>query len=573
MFSGSKKTAGNFLHISLTIKIFCMTLLMVSQMNPILSQTCNCDHIIPVSQTTISGTTLNIQPGDTICLQAGLKPFIYFTKINGDSLNPVVIMNTNGTVIVQNTSYNYGIKFAQSSYFRLTGAGIDSLEYGIKILQTKTGTNGLTLDEKSTNFEVDHLEISNTGFAGIMCKTDPKCDLSTNAGNFTMRDVRIHDNYIYNTGGEGMYIGHSYYSGYNTTCNGQPAILYPHEIKGLRVYHNRVEGTWYDGIQIGCANEDCEIYENTVLNYGTGSNNSHITGIQLGGGTTGKCYNNFVSGGMGTGIMVFGLGNIVIANNVIENAGLNYFPNDPTKRVYGIYIGERETWAGSYFNLVNNTIVNVKTDGIRFANQNSTNNKIANNIIINPGSLGSYTTTAKSYIYPETGVSINCSNNFTEPDTTNIRFRNPENGNYRLKEDSPAKDMGIDATNFGVTFDYDSLLRPQYNQFDIGACEFTTDNVWNGRHSSDWNNPANWSKADVPSTGDNVVIPAGTVYVPVVTLSGVGCHNLTIAPGAGIEIAPFTEVTIAGNLTIEAGGLLDNSGTIYLKGNLSNLNE
>ena len=573
MFPGSKQIAGNSLHTFFFVNIFFTLAFVLLLSLTARSQSCNCDHIIPANQMTINGLSLNVQPGDTICLQAGLKPYIYFTKINGDSLNPVVIMNTGGTVIVQNTTYNYGIKFAQSSYFRLTGTGIDSLEYGIKILQTKAATNGLSLDEKSTNFEVDHLEIANTGFAGIMCKTDPKCDLSTNAGNFTMYDVSIHDNYIYNTGGEGIYIGHSYYEGYNTTCNGQPTVLFPHEIKGLRVYHNRVEGTYYDGIQIGCATEGCEVFENRVVNYGTGSNNFHITGIQLGGGTSGQCYSNFISGGMGSGIMVFGLGNTVIANNVIENAGLNYFPNDPTKRVYGIYVGERQTLAGSYFNLINNTIVNVKTDGIRFANLVSVNNKIANNIIINPGSLGSYTPTQKSYVYLEAGVSATTINNFTEPDTTNIKFRNPDNGNYRLKENSPARDMGMDATNFGVTFDYDSLLRPQYNQFDIGACEFTTDNVWNGRFSSDWNNPANWSKSDVPTSEDNVVIPAGTVYVPVVTLSGVGCHNLTIAPGAGIEIAPFTEVTIAGNLTIEAGGVMDNSGTIFLKGNLTNMNE
>jgi hypothetical protein len=270
--------------------------------------------------------------------------------------------------------------------------------------------------------------------------------------------------------------------------------------------------------------------------------------------------------------MVFGLGNMVISNNVIEDAGLNYFPSDPTKKVYGIYIGERVTIPGSYFNLINNTIVNVKTDGIRFTNLASANSKIMNNIIIHPGSLGAYSNAAQSYVYLQGNVNVSVSNNLTEPTPDNIQFRDTLNGNYRLKATSPARDMGSDASVYGVTFDYDSLLRPQYASFDIGACEYRVENIWTGQHSSSWDDPANWSKADVPDSEDDVVIPGNTPHIAIISISGVNCNNLTIAPGAEIFIAPATEITIAGNLTIQQGGLLDNSGTIFLKGNLSNLN-
>ena len=62
------------------------------------------------------------------------------------------------------------------------------------------------MGDLSTNFEVDHIEIANTGFAGIISKTDPVCNLSKNRGNFTQYQSVFHDNYIHNTSGEGMYM-------------------------------------------------------------------------------------------------------------------------------------------------------------------------------------------------------------------------------------------------------------------------------------------------------------------------------------------------------------------------------
>jgi hypothetical protein len=536
------------------------------------AQNCNCDHTITTSQVSVDGNTLHVQPGDTVCIQAGNREYLYLKNFNGDSVHSVVIINNGGEVIVQNDHHNYGIKTAYSSYFKLTGTGVDTIQYGIKILQTMINCNGISFDDKSTNFEVDHLEIANTGFAGIMSKTDPKCDLSTNFGNFTQYDVIIHDNYIHNTGGEGMYIGHSSYSGFLTTCNGQPDTIYPHQIKGLRIYDNIIENTQYDGIQIGCADDDCEIYGNKVVNYGLNGNNLHITGIQLGGGTTGKCYNNFIAGGKGSGIMVFGTGNIIVSNNIIHDAGLNYFPADPTKRVHGIFVDDRTTVPGRYFNLINNTIVNVKTDGIRFSSLLSANNLILNNIIIHPGSLGSYSNSAQSYINTATGTSIIKAHNFTEPNMHNVHFLDTLNDNFRLKSDSPVKDMGGDASPYGIDFDYDSVMRPYYGTYDIGAYEQHPENTWTGANSSSWEDDQNWSKSNFPLPEDDVVIPAGTMYVPLVGISGMVCNHLTVSSGAEIYISSAVDITIYGNLTIESGGTLDNSGTINLKGNLTNLN-
>lgn len=48
-----------------------------------------------------------------------------------------------------------------------------------------------------------------------------------------------------------------------------------------------------------------------------------MEGIIIGGGTKCKCYNNIIKDGKGSGINVFGLGDIYIFNNLIVNMGLS----------------------------------------------------------------------------------------------------------------------------------------------------------------------------------------------------------------------------------------------------------
>ncbi len=447
--------------------------------NQLYSQNCNCTISIPSTQLIVDGNNYNIQPGDTVCLLAGNRDYLKLTNFHGDSLNYIVFKNCGGAVIVQNNYHLYGISITKSSYFKFTGSGSDTVEYGIKILETKASMNGLSISEKSTNYEIDHIEVGNAGFAGIMAKTDPVCDLSTNYGYFTQYQTYIHHNYIYNSGGEGMYIGHSFFSGYPTTCNSQPDTLYPHEIKGLKIYNNYIENSHWDGIQVGCATEDCEIYGNIIKNSGTDLVNGQNSGIQISGGTTGKCYNNFIFNGSGNGISTFGLGNNLFFNNVILNSGRNYYPSDPSKKVYGIFCDDRNTIPGLPFNFINNTIINPKTDGIRIYSLLSNNNKFYNNIIINPGSFGSYSNNNQSYIYILSGVNASLSNNYFDVNMKNIKFIDTTQNNFKLTVSSPAKDAGMDVSGYGINFDFDNYPRPYASGFDIGAYEYYPGNTVN----------------------------------------------------------------------------------------------
>ena len=66
------------------------------------------------------------------------------------------------------------IQFRESKYIHVTGTGDSNHEYGLKIIYSKSGTSGISLSSLSSDFEIDHMDISNTGFAGIIAKTDRK---------------------------------------------------------------------------------------------------------------------------------------------------------------------------------------------------------------------------------------------------------------------------------------------------------------------------------------------------------------------------------------------------------------
>jgi len=445
------------------------------------SQNCNCDYVIAPNVTNVDNAKLNLQPGDTVCIQASTRRSLRLANFHGTQVHPIVFINSGGEVIIQGADLRWGISIVNSSFIHLTGTGLPETKYGIRILKTKEGgTMGIGLGGKSTNFEIDHFEIANVGFAGIMAKTDPVCDLSANRGNFIQYQTIIHDNYIHNTGGEGLYIGHSFYNGYNKTCDGQTVTLYPSTLSGVRIYNNLIDSAGWDGMQVGSATEDCEIYNNKITNYAISRVSQQNTGIQLGGGTTGKCYNNIIQDGNGNGIAVFGNGNIDIYNNLIVKPGKDYWVEDKSRPAHGVFIDNGSTIPGTYFNVFNNTIVSPKTDGIRFQNNISVNNNFYNNIIVNPGSLLDYLRIPAKNPWinlNKANIVLTKSNNLYEVNIDSIHFVDPTNYNYRILGNSPAIDNGFDVNSLGLNYDLDYNLRPQGNAYDIGAYEYVSDSI------------------------------------------------------------------------------------------------
>ncbi len=426
-----------------------------------------CTLEVESSTTYIEGSDIN--PGDVICLLAGNKDYLLFKDIHGSSDQPVTIINKDGAVVI-NTDHSYGVKFDNCSHIIFSGNGSDSEEYGIQIRRVGNGA-GISVDNKSTNVEIEFVEISYTAIAGIYAKTEPyqgDCDNLVTRENFTMYDLSIHDCYLHDISDEGMYIGSSKYTG-QTVYQCDEVVVLPHVIEGVEVYNNIVENTGWDGIQVSSAISDCSIHDNVVRNDSEEEEWGQMSGIIIGGGSKCDCYNNKIFDGLGDGIDVFGMGDMMIYNNLIVNAGKEYEPSNPDLYRHGIYIGyvDGAFTTGANFKIYANTIVSPKSFGITFNNSEASLSYFDNNLITNPGSTGS-TRFINSMVGTATVSQIG---NYLADNTSQAKFIDSSDDEYDLQPDSPAINIGKSLTNEGINFDIEGRFRPFHTYFDAGAYE------------------------------------------------------------------------------------------------------
>jgi hypothetical protein len=440
-----------------------------------LAQDCGCDIVIPAATTFLDGNTVarvgggtGVQPGDKICLMAGTKPSLFVKNLVGSAAEPLLITNCGGKVLIgpdplvtplPDTAI--GLPINSSRHFVLSGKGDPAHRYGIYVRGTTGGRSGIALGTLSEYFRVEGVEVSHTAFAGIMSKTDPRCDLSANRGVWTQHETYFHDNYIHDTGGEGFYVGHTSYGGYNTTCNGVSTTLYPHVIEGVGITANRVERAGWDGIQLSSAPLDANVSGNTVEDFGLEARFGQQQGIQIGSGTTGWVDGNVIKDGTGNGIEMHGLGDNFIVNNLIVR---------PDGR--GVYLGNWGAEPGKGFFLFNNTIIEPGSHGIQMLNVDGTGNAAYNNLIVGPDRIAG--TSPEVCISVGSGVDWTASNNLCADDPAEeaaVLFVNAAADDYHLQAGSTAVDAGLDLTAEGVTEDLEGTTRPQGAAFDAGAYE------------------------------------------------------------------------------------------------------
>ncbi len=419
-----------------------------------------CDYVVKGYLT--DGDKLGIKPGDVICLD-GYKIYkaLKFTNIKGTAQQPVVIRNCAAVATITE-----GIRFEQSSNFRLLGDGVKDAPYGIKVSIPKSFF--VTFEKFTTDFEVARIEVAGlepngigeqAGFAGIGIKTSPyqACDVFTDSTRtaWVMRNVNIHHNYIHDVGGEGLYIGHGFYKGRKEgKC---PSKTWSHSIKKLRVHHNIIENTGYDGIQVKNADEDCEIHNNIIRNYGTQNHGAHNEGLILADGVTGKAYNNLIDTGTGHGIMFQGMGNNEIFNNIIVNAGQDGF-NGTRSPTMGVYLVD------GYYHFFHNTIINAaKTGFVYYAGAGGAKLVMNNLIIQSRGKLQGK------------GAKLQFENNvclmdslFSPVGLVTFKDRLPV-----IKEFKIAIDKGADISSYNgqLGLDFYNNQRPKGKGIDVGAVE------------------------------------------------------------------------------------------------------
>ena len=398
-----------------------------------------------------------VQPGQTVCIQAGQYTQLRFVGFVGSAEAPIRFINYGGQVVVNGDAYNSGIQFYRCRFFKITGSGDDRYTYGFRVYNPgRASGSALNVTAKSSDCEIERTELSNAGFAGMMVKTDPDCDTMTWRQNFTMRNVKIHDNYIHDVGGEGLYIGNSFWSGGRPlTCAGVARRAFPHEIHGLEVYRNRVERSAAEAIQYGCA-PGAKVHHNEMTDTGTSPfANFQNNGLQMGEGSSGECYNNVLRNIAGSGLVLLSNnGDVRVYNNLVVGVGVD-----------GLFSDNRAgSPVGTAVGIYNNTFLNVKRDGIRMYNEINVNT-VANNLV---GSVGA------RFISFQQGARANQLRNvFTNrPDT--LRLTNLPEGDYRPTPTSPLVDVGSDVSAWNLTFDLLDAPRPTGRAYDVGAYELST---------------------------------------------------------------------------------------------------
>lgn len=428
-------------------------------LEPVVFSCGDCDHIIRGYLT--DGMDGNIKPGDILCFDSKeTYKRVKLKNIKGTAAEPIIIRNCGGVSIIPD-----GLRIAASQNFKLLGDGVRDEHYGIRVSIRKSFF--ITFEEFTTDFEVARVEVAgysplglgdDAGFAGMGIKTSPyeNCELFSDSTRqaWIMKNVSVHDNYIHDVGGEGLYIGHGFYKGrVEKNCS---VKTWSHSIKGLRVYNNLVENTGFDGIQIKNADEDCEIYNNIIRNYGTRGHQAHNEGLMIADGVTGRVYNNLIHTGSGHGIMFQGMGNNSVFNNIIINAGQDGF-NGTKSPTMGVYLPD------GYYRIFNNTIINSGRNGLAFYSDEGGEKIIANNLVVKAGER----------LNPKGAPAIMLNNLFTD-DSTMVRTL-PANGKrFSMAPCLRAIDGGLDVRIYApdLTFDFFDQPRPQGKGFDIGAVEF-----------------------------------------------------------------------------------------------------
>ena len=74
-------------------------------------------------------------------------------------------------------------------------------------------------------------------------------------------------------------------------------------------------------------------------------------------------------------------------------------------------------------------------------------------------------------------------------------------------------------------------------------------NIWTGTGDW-WSSPTNWSPAMIPINRTNVTIPPVSNQ-PVISTTGNKCLDVTIQPGASLQINPGKDLMVGGNISLQ----------------------
>ena len=104
-----------------------------------------------------------------------------------------------------------------------------------------------------------------------------------------------------------------------------------------------------------------------------------------------------------------------------------------------------------------------------------------------------------------------------------------------------------------------------FSDFYIGESDCSSSNaIWLGTTSTDWNTASNWCSGAVPTATTNVTIPSSPTNQPVIGSSAT-CNNITIENGGSLAISGTNSLVVKANW-INNGIFTANSGTVSFTG-------
>ena len=438
-------------------------------------------HRISPSKSSLDCAAQGVRAGDNVILTGRSRGALKINNCVGTASNPILISNDtseSGPLVVNQSGDGFQTQCTDCEYVIIDGTGkwagapagdcgtslqngewrLGTTQCGI-VLKCSSGSphSALRLSGSTKHVTVKGLEID-SNFP--VCKTG--IGLSVNDHGYSPRlgewreGIRLLNNYVHRTEGEGIYVGHNQKGG-----DEMP-------LRNNEIAFNVVDSTGCDAINFKSAlSGSSSIHHNYVTNTGRtargGDSGCSSSGIALFEAGFTDIYSNYVEA---PALVSSGAGHCI--SQLVSKLSANTAKVVPV-RIY------------------NNVLRNCKGDGIRTARNNdlvaAPDVSIYNNTIIPPIggmgiSIGSAVSNCSVHDNIVAGKTIGAKQcdvqNNAMGDIASQKFRDPDGRDYRLTVSSPAVDLG---TGRCPDVDLIGIARPQQGLCDQGAFEFSSGSV------------------------------------------------------------------------------------------------
>lgn len=267
----------------------------------------------PLGDASIAGNgTNNFAYDFDDVVRAGLKIYVkgtYSGRMNiiglrGTEASPVRIQcdtAARATINATNGSQPYALQFTTGNqYIHLDGSACLVDDHGFLLqgyiagatsgqILFCTGSNqkGFHFNGIECNGRKNDPESLNTNFGGAAIQFQPPTPSSgQHAGNYSQEYIKIHNCYIHDNFGEGIYVG--YFS------DAEQSGFRPDRMGDVYIYDNIITHCHRDGIQVA-SSDYCEIFRNTISYTSEEESDQHLSAISWNDGNlTSYIYNNWV---------------------------------------------------------------------------------------------------------------------------------------------------------------------------------------------------------------------------------------------------------------------------------------